>query len=36
MWRLTGTQGRCEGRLLALSVDEVAEGERARGGPLCV
>lgn len=34
MWRLTGTKGRCEGCLLALSADEVAEGERARGG-LC-
>lgn len=38
MWRLTGTKGRCEGQLLALSVDEVAKRERERGPEegLCV
>lgn len=35
MWRLTGTKGRCEGRSLALSADEVAEGERGPDEGLC-
>lgn len=36
MWRLTSTKGWCEDQLLALSVDEVAEGERGPEEGHCV